>query len=224
MPMDISYDLSYLSFLGIHWEPRAMMSWDLTKHKIKHTDDYSQRGLSNGSRDLTMQIIKSDDDYSHRGLSNSSRDFTMQMIEPNDDNGSRDLIEEKIKHNDNPALIAATTLQVPFHFRGSTSKEGYEQHSTMRSLIISCNSLVFIASVGVIAFLLPEFPLKPLSCSTILGLFGVYMFQLNEIMPNGALALFFISSPILLVGICRQALWLCKPKTHLSTSGDVSSR
>ncbi|CAL5365011.1 unnamed protein product [Camellia sinensis] len=270
--MDISYDLSYLSFLGIRWEPRAMISWDLTKHKIKHTDDYSQKRLSNGSRDLTMQIIEPNDDYSHRGLSNGSRDFTMQIIELNDDNGSRDLTEEKIKRNDNrnprglsnssrdftiqiiepnddhshrgllncssnrsmvepsvrfkcgllliAALIAATTLQVPFHFRGSTSKEGYEQHSIMRSLIIWCNSLVFIASMGVSAFLLLEFPLKPLSHSTILGLFAVYMIQLNEIMPNGALALFFISSPILLVGICREALWLCKPKTHLSTSGD----
>ncbi|GMQ09958.1 hypothetical protein CsSME_00053154 [Camellia sinensis var. sinensis] len=122
------------------------------------------------------------------------------------------------------ALIAATTSQVPFHFHGNSSKEGYEQHSTMHSLIIWCNSLVFIASVGVVAFLMPEFSLKSLSHSTILGLFGVYMLQLNEIMPNGALALFFISSPILLVGICREALWLCKPKTHLSTSCDVSSR
>ncbi|KAI8032481.1 hypothetical protein LOK49_LG01G00169 [Camellia lanceoleosa] len=111
-----------------------------------------------------------------------------------------------------------------FHFRGSTSKEGYEQHSIMRSLIIWCNSLVFIASMGVSAFLLLEFPLKPLSHSTILGLFAVYMIQLNEIMPNGALVLFFISIAILLVGICREALRLCKPKTHLSTSGDVSSR
>ncbi|KAI8032866.1 hypothetical protein LOK49_LG01G00191 [Camellia lanceoleosa] len=273
--MDISYDLSYLSFLGIRWEPRAMITWDLTKHKIKHTNDYNLRGLSNSSRDFTIQIIEPNDDYSHRGLSNGSRDFTIQIIKPNDDNGSRDLTKEKVKHNDNcssrglsngsrdftiqiiepnddhshrgllncssnrstvepsvrfkcgllliAALIATTTLQVPFHFRGSTSKEGYEQHSIMRSLIIWCNSLVFIASVGVIAFLLPEFPLKPLSHNTIFCLFGVYMLQLNEIMPNGALVLFFISSPILLVGICREALWLCKPKTHLSTSGDVSS-
>ncbi|GMP22018.1 hypothetical protein CsSME_00000205 [Camellia sinensis var. sinensis] len=94
----------------------------------------------------------------------------------------------------------------------------------MRSLIIWCNSLVFIASVGVIAFLLPKFPLKPLSDSTVLALFGLYMLSLNEIMPNSALALFFISSPILLVRICKEALRLCKPKTHLSTSSDVSSR
>ncbi|XP_028120577.1 uncharacterized protein LOC114317970 [Camellia sinensis] len=247
--IDISYDPSYLNFLGICWEPRLMITWDL----IKHTGDYSQRALSNGSRDLTEEKIKQNDNCSPGGLSNGSRDLTeekikhndncsprglpnIQIIEPNDDysrrgllnwSSHRSIVEPSVRFRTGllliAALTAATTFVVPFHFLGSTSKEGYEQHSIMRCLIISCNSLVFIASVGVITYLLHEFPLKPLPHSLILALFGCYMLSLNAIMPNGALALFFISIPILLVGICREALWLCKPETHLSTSGDVSS-
>ncbi|CAL5363204.1 unnamed protein product [Camellia sinensis] len=248
--IDISYDPSYLSFLGICWEPRPMITWDL----IKHTGDYSQRGLSNGSRDLTEEKIKQNDNCSPRGLSNGSRDLkeekikhndncsptglpNIQIIEPNDDyshrgllnwSSNRSIVEPSVRFRTGllliAALTAATTFQVPFHFLDSTSKEGYEQHSNMRSLIILCNSLVFIASVGVITYLLHEFPLKPLPHSLILALFGCYMLSLNAIIPNGALALFFISIPILLVGICREALWLCKPKTHLSTSGDAVER
>ncbi|CAL5363216.1 unnamed protein product [Camellia sinensis] len=242
--IDISYDPSYLNFLGICWEPRLMITWDL----IKHTGDYSQRGLSNGSRDLTEEKIKQNDNCRPGGLSNGSRDLTeekikhndncsprglpnIQIIEPNDDysrrgllnwSSHRSIVEPSVRFRTGllliAALTAATTFVVPFHFLGSTSKEGYEQHSIMRCLIISCNSLVFIASVGVITYLLHEFPLKPLPHSLILALFGCYMLSLNAIMPNGALSLFFISIPILLVGICREALWLCKPKTHLSTS------
>ncbi|CAL5322052.1 unnamed protein product [Camellia sinensis] len=242
--IDISYDPSYLSFLEICWEPKPMITWDL----IKHTGDYSQRGLSNGSRDLTEEKIKQNDNCSPRGLSNGSRDLkeekikhndncsptglpNMQIIEPNDDysrrgllnwSSNRSIVEPSVRFRTGllliAALTAATTFQVPFHFLGSTSKEGYEQHSIMRSLIILCNSLVFIASVGVITYLLHEFPLKPLPHSLILALFGCYMLSLNAIILNGALVLFFISIPILLVGICREALWLCKPKTHLSTS------
>ncbi|CAL5322059.1 unnamed protein product [Camellia sinensis] len=271
--IDISYDLSYLSFLGIRWEPRPMITWDLTKHKIKHTGNYSQkglsngacyltvekikqndccspRGLSNGSRGLTEEKIKHNDNCSPRGLSNSSRDFAIQIIEPD---SSRDFAIQIIEPDDDyshrgllnwlsngsivepsvqfrtgllliATLIAATTFQVPFHFLGNTSKLGYEQHSIMRSLIISCNSLVFIASVGVITYLLHEFPLKPLPHSLILALFGCYILSLHAIMPNGALVLFFISIPILLVGICKEALWLCKPKTHLSTSANGATQ
>ncbi|THF97766.1 hypothetical protein TEA_025983 [Camellia sinensis var. sinensis] len=247
--VDISYDPSYLSFLGICSEPKPMITWDL----IMHTGDYSQRGLSNGSRDLTEEKIKQNDNCSPRGLSNGSSDLkeekikhndncgptglpNIQIIEPNDDysrrgllnwSSNRSIVEPSVRFRTGllliAALTAATTFRVPFHFLGSTSKEGYEQHSIMRSLIILCNSLVFIASMGVITYLLHEFPLKPLPHSLILALFGCYMLSLNAIIPNGALALFCISIPILLVGICREALWLCKPKTHLSTSGDVSS-
>ncbi|CAL5365311.1 unnamed protein product [Camellia sinensis] len=245
--VDISYDPSYLSFLGICSEPKPMITWDL----IMHTGDYSQRGLSNGSRDLTEEKIKQNDNCSPRGLSNGSSDLkeekikhndncgptglpNIQIIEPNDDysrrgllnwSSNRSIVEPSVRFRTGllliAALTAATTFQVPFHFLGSTSKEGYEQHSIMRSLIILCNSLVFIASMGVITYLLHEFPLKPLPHSLILALFGCYMLSLNAIIPNGALALFCISIPILLVGICREALWLFKPKTHLSTSGDA---
>ncbi|KAI8029803.1 hypothetical protein LOK49_LG01G00171 [Camellia lanceoleosa] len=118
-------------------------SRDLTEEKIKHNDNRNPRGLSNGSRDFTIQIIEPNDDHSHRGLLNCS--------------SNRSIVEPSVRFKCGllliAELIAATTLQVPFHFRGSTSKEGYEQHSIMRSLIIWCNSLVFIASMGVSAFL-----------------------------------------------------------------------
>ncbi|CAL5322028.1 unnamed protein product [Camellia sinensis] len=224
--MDISYDLPHLENVdisnhGIVQEPRAMITWDLTKQKIKHPGDYSQRELFNGSRDLPEEKIK------HRGLSeNLMRDLTMQIMKSTHDdcfhrglsNGACDIsivgpsVGIRIVFLLVATLIAATTCQVPFHFLGSTSsKEVPDQFKIMRTLFILCNSMVFIASVGVVTFLLHEFPLKPWPHISISALFGSYMLSLNAIMPNGALALFFISIPILLIGICRETLWLCKP-------------
>ncbi|XP_028091647.1 uncharacterized protein LOC114291963 [Camellia sinensis] len=200
---------------------RATLAWDLTKQKIKHPGDYSQRELFNGSRDLPEEKIK------HRGLSeNLMRDLTMQIMKSTHDdyfhrglsNGACDIsivgpsVGIRIVFLLVATLIAATTCQVPFHFLGSTSsKEVPDQFKIMRTLFILCNSMVFIASVGVVTFLLHEFPLKPWPHISISALFGSYMLSLNAIMPNGALALFFISIPILLIGICRETLWLCKP-------------
>ncbi|GMP24672.1 hypothetical protein CsSME_00001858 [Camellia sinensis var. sinensis] len=84
-----------------------------------------------------------------------------------------------------------------------------------RSLML-LNSMVFIASVGIIIFLLHEFPLKPWPHISILALFGSYMFSLKAISPNEGPALFFLSIPILLVGIYKKSLWLLQQKSSVS--------
>ncbi|CAL5363215.1 unnamed protein product [Camellia sinensis] len=96
-------------------------------------------------------------------------------------------------------LFATITFQVPFHLLGSTSKEGYIQDSIMSHSLMLLNSMVFMASVGIIMFLLHEFPLKPWPHISISALFGSYMFSLKAVSPNEGPALFFISIPILLV-------------------------
>ncbi|CAL5363219.1 unnamed protein product [Camellia sinensis] len=179
-----SYDLPqsenmHIRIGKIRQEPKAMTAWDLTKQKIKHSDDYSHGGLSNDSRELTTQKMKHNDDYSHRGLSNGLSEIS-------------------------PTLFATITSQVPCHLLGSTSKEGYIQDSIMSHSLMLLNSMVFIASVGIIVFLLHEFPLKPWPHISISALFGSYMFSLKAVSANEGPALFFMSIPILLVGICRK--------------------
>ncbi|KAI8032699.1 Ankyrin-1 [Camellia lanceoleosa] len=207
-----SYDLPqsenmHIGIGKIRQEPKAMMAWDLTKQKTKHNDDYSHGGLSNGSRELTTQKMKHNDDYSHRGLSNGLSEIStvMRII------GFRNVLLLIA------TLFATITFQVPFHLLGSTSKDCYIHDSIMSRSLMLLNSMVFIASVGIIIFLLHEFPLKPWPHISISALFGSYMFSLKAVSPNEGPALFFISIPILLVGICRKTLWLFKQKSSVST-------
>ncbi|KAI8032865.1 hypothetical protein LOK49_LG01G00192 [Camellia lanceoleosa] len=207
-----SYDLPQSENMDIgigkiRQEPKAMIAWDLTKQKIKHSDDYSLGGLPNGSRELITQKMKHNDDYSHRGLSNGLSEISTVM---------------RIVGFGNVLLLIATlfatiTFQAPFHLLGSTSKEVYIQDSIMSHSLMLLNSMVFMASVGIIVFLLHEFPLKPWPHISISALFGSYMFSLKAVSPNEGPALFFISIPILLVGICRKTLWLFKQKSSVST-------
>ncbi|KAF5959018.1 hypothetical protein HYC85_000227 [Camellia sinensis] len=179
----------------------SMIAWDLPKQKIKHNEVYSCRGVSNSSWDLNKQQIKHSDDYSHRGLSNRSSDISPDMCNV----GFRNVLLLIA------TLIATITFQVPFHLLGSTSKEGYIQDSITRRWFVLFSSMVFISSAGVIIFLLHEFPLKPWPHISISALFGSYMLSLKAVSPNEAPALFFVSIPILLVGMWAPTQ--AQPKT-----------
>ncbi|CAL5361944.1 unnamed protein product [Camellia sinensis] len=150
--------------------------------------------MSNGSRELTTHKMKHNDDYSHRGLSNGLLEIStvMRIV------GFRNVLLLIA------TLFATITFQVPFHLLGSTSKDGYIHDSIMSRLLMLLNSMVFITSVGIIIFLLHEFSLKPWPHISISALFGSYMLSLKAVSPNEGPALFFISIPILLVGICRK--------------------
>ncbi|KAI8030601.1 hypothetical protein LOK49_LG01G01608 [Camellia lanceoleosa] len=63
----------------IRQEPKVIIAYDLTKQKIKHSDDYSHGGLSNDSIELTTQKMKHNDYNSHRGLSNGLSEISTIM-------------------------------------------------------------------------------------------------------------------------------------------------
>ncbi|XP_057474289.1 ankyrin repeat-containing protein BDA1-like isoform X1 [Actinidia eriantha] len=118
-------------------------------------------------------------------------------------------------------LLATITYQAGFSCLGSAislNSRGYNPNrgvqvkkhdSSLTHLFILFNSAGFISSVGVILFLLHEFPLKPWPQITVSTMFCAYMCLIMAVSPNEALALLLLTIPFLLLALyglgCRKS-------------------